>query len=174
MVIFFPACQKETSVYGNTVAVIRSVTTLRPGQPEESRKVNMVQETSVYHLEAAIAYLHAVAACFETTDWKAIYYLYTILAAERPTPIVLLNKAIAASYAVSKEVALEELQQIKGLQNYYLYHTAIGEIYFDLRCKKDAPYYYQKALSLTRSTAERQLLQEKIKACTDNSPGSFL
>ena len=131
------------------------------------------KETSVYHLEAAIAYLHAVAQCFETTDWKAIYYLYTILAAERPTPIVLLNKAIAASYAVSKEVALEELQLIKGLQNYYLYHTAIGEIYFDLRCKKDAIQYYQKALLLTKSTAERQLLQEKIKACTDDFPGSL-
>ncbi|HLL42070.1 MAG TPA: sigma-70 family RNA polymerase sigma factor [Segetibacter sp.] len=132
------------------------------------------KETSVYHLEAAIAYLHAVAPCFETTDWKAIYYLYTILAAERPTPIVLLNKAIAASYAVGKEVALEELQQIKGLQNYYLYHTAIGEIYFDLRCNKDAIHYYQKALALATSTAERQLLQEKIKACTDDFPGSSL
>ena len=131
------------------------------------------KETSVYHLEAAIAYLHAVAPCFATTDWKAIYYLYTILAAERPTPIVLLNKAIAASYAVSKEVALEELQQIKGLQNYYLYQTAIGEIYFDLHCNKDAANYYQKALSLTRSTAEQQLLQEKIKACSDDFPGSL-
>ncbi|RYZ53060.1 MAG: sigma-70 family RNA polymerase sigma factor, partial [Chitinophagaceae bacterium] len=38
------------------------------------------QETSVYHLEAAIAYLHAVAPSFEKTDWKAIYYLYSILA----------------------------------------------------------------------------------------------
>lgn len=132
------------------------------------------KETSVYHLEAAIAYLHAVAPCFETTDSKAIYYLYTILAAEHPTPIVLLNKAIAASYAVSKEVALEELQQIKGLQDYYLYHTAIGEIYFDLHYKKDAIYYYQKALTLTRSIAERQLLQDKIGACTDSFPVTSL
>ncbi|MEJ7677372.1 MAG: sigma-70 family RNA polymerase sigma factor [Segetibacter sp.] len=109
------------------------------------------RETSVYHLAAAIAYLHAVAPSFETTNWKAIYCLYNILAAKHPTPFVALNKAIAASYAVSKEAALKELHQIKGLENYYLYHTAIGEIYFDLRCMKDARHYYQKALSLTRS-----------------------
>lgn len=128
------------------------------------------KETSVYHLEAAIAYLHAVAPSFETTDWKAIYYLYQILAAEHPTAFIALNKAIAASYAVGKEAALEELQQIKGLENYYLYHTAIGEIYFELHRKNEARHYYQKALTLTRSLAEQQLLQEKIKNCDDLFP----
>jgi len=123
---------------------------------------------------AAIAYLHAIAQSFEATDWKAIYYLYRILAAEHPTPFVALNKAIAASYAISKEAALEELQQIKGLENYYLYHTAIGEIYFDLHRKKDARRYYEKALSLTRSHAEQQLLQEKINACADDFPALSL
>lgn len=126
------------------------------------------KETSVYHLEAAIAYLHAIATSFEATDWKAIHYLYKILADQHPTPFVALNKAIAASYASSKEAALIELQQIKGLENYYLYHTAIGEIYFDLHLKKDAKYYYQKALLLTTSLAEQQLLHEKINACADD------
>jgi RNA polymerase sigma-70 factor (ECF subfamily) len=72
------------------------------------------QETSVYHLEAAIAYFHAKALSFESTDWKAIYYLYSILAQQHPTPFVLLNKAIVASYAVSKEAALLQLHQIKA------------------------------------------------------------
>jgi RNA polymerase sigma-70 factor (ECF subfamily) len=124
-------------------------------------------EISTYHLEAAIAYLHAIAPSFEATDWKAIHYLYTILAGQNPTPFIALNKAIAASYAVNKQAALEELQQIKGLQNYYLYHTAIGEIYYDLNRKEDAKYYYEKALRLTTSLAEQQLLQEKIKGCTN-------
>lgn len=127
-------------------------------------------ETSAYHLEAAIAYLHAVAPSFEATDWKAIYYLYQILATERPTAFISLNKAIAASYAVGKETALEELQQIKGLEKYYLYHTAIGEIYFELHRKNEARHYYQKALTLTRSLVEQQLLQEKIKSCDNHFP----
>jgi RNA polymerase sigma-70 factor (ECF subfamily) len=122
-------------------------------------------ETSVYHLEAAIAYLHAVSPSFEATDWKAIYYLYELLVSHHPTPIIALNKAIAASYALTKEVALAELQQIKGLENYYLYYTAIGEVYFDLQHLQEAKHYYEKGLSITSSLAERQLLQEKINAC---------
>ncbi|MBD0328350.1 MAG: sigma-70 family RNA polymerase sigma factor [Pyrinomonadaceae bacterium] len=132
------------------------------------------RETSIYHLEAAIAYFHAIAPSFGATDWKAIYHLYTLLAHHHPTPFVLLNKAIAASYAVSKEAALVQLQQLKGLENYYLYHTAIGEIYFDLHCKKEAKQHYSKALSLTKSLAEQQLLQEKLQDCADDlSPFSL-
>ncbi|HEY0039683.1 MAG TPA: hypothetical protein VGB71_03420, partial [Flavisolibacter sp.] len=80
----------------------------------------------------------------------------------------LLNKAIAASYAISKEVALQELEAIKGLEKYYLYHTAVGEIYYDLKQLTIAKQHYQKALSLTKSLAEQQLLHEKIKACSDD------
>lgn len=126
------------------------------------------KETSVYHLEAAIAYLHAVAPSFEETDWKAIYYLYQILAESGATPFVLLNKAIAASYAVSKEEGLKQLESITGLETYYLYHTAIGEVYFELCQKNIARQHFQKAFSLTRSLPEQQLLQEKIKACADD------
>jgi RNA polymerase sigma-70 factor (ECF subfamily) len=126
------------------------------------------QETSVYHLEAAIAYLHAIAPSFEQTNWKAIYYLYGILAAQHSTAFVLLNKAIAAAYAISKEAALKELEEINGLEKYYLYHTALGEVYFEMHQPTFARQHYQKALALTKSVAERQLLQEKIKACADD------
>ncbi len=126
------------------------------------------QETSVYHLEAAIAYLHAVAPSFEETDWKAIYYLYSILAEQHANAFVLLNKAIAASYAISNEEGLKQLERISGLENYYLYHTAIGEMYNGLQKKGLAKAHYHKALSLTRSLAEQQLLQEKIKSCGDD------
>ena len=126
------------------------------------------KETSVYHLEAAIAYLHAVAPSFEKTDWKAIYYLYQVLAEHHPTAFVFLNKAIAASYAISKEEGLNQLEAIRGMDSYYLYHTAVGEVYFELQQKSLAKQHYQKALSLTRSLAEQQLLQEKIKACMDD------
>jgi|SRR5688572_30216079 len=124
------------------------------------------EETSVYHLEAAIAYLHTTASGFESTNWKAIHHLYSILHRHHPTPIIALNKAIATAYAFDKDMALEELQQVKGLSNYYLYHTAIGEIYFEKGEKGKASIHYQKALSLTSSSAEQQLLLEKIAACT--------
>jgi RNA polymerase sigma-70 factor (ECF subfamily) len=123
------------------------------------------KEMSVYHLEAAIAYLHAVAPSFEATDWKAIYYLYDILYTQHPTPFVALNKAIAAAYAVSPQAALDALLQIKRLDSYYLYHTALGEVYFDCGRKQEACAFFQKALLLTNSEAERQLLEEKVRHC---------
>lgn len=125
------------------------------------------KETTVYHLEAAIAYLHAIAPSFEETNWKAIYYLYGILQQKHSTPFIALNKAIAASYAVSREAALHELLEIKVLDEYYLYHTAIGEVHFENGNKKEAFVSYQRAIQLTVSTAERQLLREKIKSCCE-------
>lgn len=122
-------------------------------------------ETSVYHLEAAIASLHASAKTFDTTNWKMIHFLYEQLYRIQPTSIIALNKAIALAYAHNKEGALGELKKIEGLENYYLYQTAIGEIYYELNDKDTAKKYYETAFSLTTSKQERQLLIDKIKNC---------
>jgi RNA polymerase sigma-70 factor (ECF subfamily) len=124
-----------------------------------------VKETSVYHLEAAIAYLHAKAPSFEKTDWKPIYYLYEILYRQHPSPVIALNKAIAAMYAKDPGASLIELLEIKGLDNYYLYHTALGEIHLALACAAEAKKHFQRAMALTRSAAEQQLLSEKLRNC---------
>lgn len=123
------------------------------------------KEPSNYHIEAAIASLHASSPAFEKTDWKSIYHLYEILYRLQPVPIVALNKAIASAYAISKENALDQLLKIKGLENYYLYYTSIGEIYYELQNKEKAKKFYEKALPLTRSRQERQLLINKINNC---------
>lgn len=125
------------------------------------------EETSIYHLEAAIAYLHVMAVDFESTNWKGIYFLYTALHRQHPTDIIALNKAIAASYAVGKQTAIDELHSIKGLHDYYLYHTAFGEIYFEMGEKEKAFAYFKKALTLTSSAAEKHLISEKLKACVE-------
>lgn len=124
------------------------------------------EETSTYHIEAAIAYFHAKAPTFKETDWAAIYYLYGILHEQETTPFIALNKAIAAMYAKDADTALSELQQIKGLDKYYLYHTAIGEVYFENGERARAIQYYQKALTLTTSMPEQALIQMKIRDCT--------
>jgi RNA polymerase sigma-70 factor (ECF subfamily) len=122
-------------------------------------------EVSTYHLEAAIASLHAAAPSFEKTDWKSIYHLYEMLYQLQPSPIVAMNKAIASSYAINKEIALDQLLNIKGLENYYLYHTSIGEIYYALDNKRAARKSYETALQLTTSQQEQQLLKNKIANC---------
>lgn len=122
-------------------------------------------EVSPYHLEAAIASLHAASPSFEATDWKTIGHLYELLYKVQPTPIVAMNKAIASAYASNRQKALEELQQIKGLEQHHLYYASIGEMYLELEEKAAAKTYFEKAYSLTHSPAERKLLLSKINLC---------
>ena len=102
-------------------------------------------EVSAYHLEAAIASQHATARSFEQTDWKTIYHLYEMLYQLQPNPVVAMNKAIASSYAISKQNALQELQQIKGLENHHVYYASIAEVYFDLDNKEEAKKFFKKS-----------------------------
>ena len=122
-------------------------------------------EVSTYHLEAAIASQHATARTFDQTDWKSIYHLYEMLYQLQPNPVVAMNKAIASAYAIGRQNALNELQKIKGLEHHHLYYATVGEIYFDLDKKTEAKKFYQKALELTSSTYEQQLLMNKINNC---------
>ncbi len=122
-------------------------------------------EVSSYHLEAAIASQHATARSFEQTDWRSIYHLYEMLYQLQPNPVVAMNKAIASAYAISKQNALAELQQIKGLENHHLYYASIGEIYFELENKAEAKKFFTKALEFTSSSYDHQLLMNKINDC---------
>ena len=124
-------------------------------------------EVTTYHLEAAIASQHATARSFEQTDWKSIYHLYEMLYQLQPNPVVAMNKAIASAYAISKQNALDELKQIKGLENHHLYYATLGEIYFDLENKVEAKKFFTKALKLTSSSYEQQLLMSKINSCSE-------
>lgn len=116
---------------------------------------------SPYHFEAAIASLHAAAPSFEQTDWKTIYHFYELLYIMQPNPVVAMNKAIASAYSNNKQKALQELQQIKGLELYHIYHASIGEMYFELDEKAIAKESFEKAYNLTNSFTEQQLLLKK-------------
>src|SRR5262249_9144023 len=52
-------------------------------------------ELSEYHVEAAIAWVHATAPRAEDTDWRKVVSMYDRLLAIRPSPVVALNRAIA-------------------------------------------------------------------------------
>ena len=122
-------------------------------------------EVSVYHIEAAIASLHASAPSFSQTDWQSIYHLYETLYQLQPNPVVAMNKAIASAYAIGKQHALDELLLIRGLETHHLYYASIGEIQFELNEKENARKAFENALRLTNSHSEKQLLLEKIKLC---------
>ncbi len=120
---------------------------------------------SHYHLEAAIAYEHCIAPNYLSTNWKAILTYYDALLSRRPDPVVSLNRCIAIMEAEGPLKAFEDWQQLKGekiLQQYYLYHAAVGEIYARLGDKEQAIAAFSQAKKLTLSENEKRFLMDKI------------
>ncbi|MCX6317669.1 MAG: sigma-70 family RNA polymerase sigma factor [Bacteroidetes bacterium] len=122
-------------------------------------------EISPFQLEAAIASLHAAAPSFEKTDWTRIHQLYEWLYQLQPNPVVAMNKAIAAAYAISPQESLRLLQEVQGLEKNHIYHACLGEVYLDLHNGPQAKHSFEQALTLTTSRSEQLLLQQKISLC---------
>jgi RNA polymerase sigma factor (sigma-70 family) len=124
---------------------------------------------SRYHLEAAIAWHHAVAVRFEDTDWKAIGGLYDALMRIAPSPVVALNRAIAVGQRDGPRSGIAAIEAISGderLQRYPFYHAALGEFYLDVRSHDRARRHFASAVELARTPQERARLQLRLDACT--------
>jgi predicted RNA polymerase sigma factor len=125
-------------------------------------------ELTEYHVEAAIAWVHANARCTEDTDWGRIVYLYDQLMTIRPSPVVALNRAIAIAQQEGPERGLEEIHAIEGhdrLAAYPFYAAALGEL--ELRCgrHKAAREHFRAALALARNPMERRFFEQRVAAC---------
>jgi RNA polymerase sigma factor (sigma-70 family) len=119
-----------------------------------------------YHLEAGIASLYTTAESFENTDWEKILYLYDILYKMNLSPIIGLNRAIVVAHIKGAEQAIKEIKLLprsEMIQEYYLYHSALGELYLQNGQPKIAAEHLKTALSLTSSEAERKFLKKKIE-----------
>jgi RNA polymerase sigma-70 factor (ECF subfamily) len=120
---------------------------------------------SEYHVEAAIASIHAIAPTFEGTNWRELLKLYELLMEMKPGPMVALNKAIATGYAKSPDDGLAELKKIIQLEEHYLYVSAVGNFYLMKNEREVASQYFSTALSKAFTKTERELLQRKIESC---------
>jgi RNA polymerase sigma factor (sigma-70 family) len=125
-------------------------------------------EVTEYHVEAAIAAVHARAFHAEDTDWATIVSLYDTLLKIRPSPIVALNRAIAVAQHQGPERGLEEIHAIPGgdrLANYPFYFAAIGQLEFRRGRRGPAREHFQAALTLARNPMERRFLEQRVRAC---------
>jgi RNA polymerase sigma factor (sigma-70 family) len=122
---------------------------------------------SAYHIEAAIAYEHCIAASFDTTNWHKILELYDWLCHVAPSDIAEMNRAVVVLTLSGTQEAMSALDRISNkqkLETYYLYHSLIGEIFALQNEHKKAIMHFEKAINLTKSVSEKKLLQEKMKA----------
>jgi len=138
-----------------------------------------------YVLQAAIAACHARAGTADATDWTGIVALYDALAQVAPSPIVELNRAVAVSMADGPAAGLELVDALTGLelvdaltglelvdaltgepalQAYHLLPAVRGDFLVKLGRFDEAGVELARAASMTRNTAERNLLLERAKA----------
>jgi RNA polymerase sigma factor (sigma-70 family) len=125
-------------------------------------------ELTEYHIEAAIAWVHAMADRTENTDWENIVSLYDKLMTIRPSPVVALNRAIAIAQHDGPERGLEAIHAIPDsdrLAAYPFYHAALGEFEFRRGRQTVAREHFRSALALARNPMERQFLKKRIGAC---------
>ena len=120
-------------------------------------------EISSYHIEAAIASVHAHSPTFDHTDWGTIVTLYDRLLAITPSAIVRFNRAIALGRAQGAAAGLKALEAVEGLERSHLFHAAHGDLLRDLSRIPEAREAYDSAVALARSATERALLKKKIR-----------
>jgi RNA polymerase sigma factor (sigma-70 family) len=116
-----------------------------------------------YQVQAAIAALHAEAADYERTDWSQIRLLYDRLQALTPSPVVLLNRAVATRYVVGPEAALAEITPLAAdLDGYRLFHALQAGLLTGLGRDDEARAASERALALAGNPAERELLARRL------------
>lgn len=124
-------------------------------------------ELSEYHIEAAIASVHACAAGVDDTDWEQIVSLYDRLMALRPSPVIALNRAIALAQQYGPRRGLEAIRAIERperLAKYPFYWAALGELKFLAGSHEEAERDFRSAASVARNAMERRFFEQRVEA----------
>jgi len=120
-----------------------------------------------YQLQAAIAAVHTVAENAADTDWAQIAALYNELARLNPSPIVLLNGAVAVGMSEGAERGLALIDQLgvsSALDRYHLFHAARADMLRRLGSRTAAADAYRRALELAANGIERTFLERRLAA----------
>ena len=118
-----------------------------------------------FALQAAIAALHADAPNADATDWRQIVGLYGLLRLADDSPVVELNRAVAAAMLEGPSVGLRLIDAILergALTDYYLAHSARADLCRRLGRTTEARASYERALALTKQEPERRFLERRL------------
>ena len=122
-------------------------------------------QLTTHHLQAGIASYHALAADYESTDWRQILSLYDALVELDPSPIAKLNRSVAVSMVSGPAAGLYELERITRdptMDRYPLYHATLADFHRRLGNVDQAIAYYTKTLELAYTEPERNFVERKL------------
>ena len=137
---------------------------------EQAEECARARETAPgpYALQAAIAACHARAPEAEDTDWARIVGIYGALAERTPSPIIVLNRAVALGMLMGPAAGLEivdALQDEPALKNYHLLPSVRGDLLKKLGRMEEARAAFERAAAMTENEREKRLLLDRAKAC---------
>jgi RNA polymerase sigma-70 factor (ECF subfamily) len=125
---------------------------------------------SRYHLEAGISAEHCRAADFNSTNWQRIVSMYDVLISILPSPLQLLNRAVAIAQWKGPSAGLAELDRCPPgpiADHYHLWPAVRGELLRRMGRWAEAESHFARALRLTESAVERQLLARRWDECRE-------
>ena len=117
-----------------------------------------------YVVQAAIAACHALAPTWEETDWTAVLSWYDVLLSVHDTPVVRLNRAVAVGELRGGLAGLAELDVIRGLEGYPLWHAARAELLLRLKRAGEARTAFAAALALPQNGVQHAHLSRRLDA----------
>lgn len=118
-------------------------------------------EVSSYHLEARIASLHC-SKDDRKEKWQEILQLYDQLLRLNYSPSIALHRAVALYKTAGATVAIAEAEKLK-MENNHFYFVLLGELYSHSD-KEKARHHFQKGYDLAKTSAEKEVIMDKIKA----------
>jgi RNA polymerase sigma-70 factor (ECF subfamily) len=130
-----------------------------------------LRRPGVYQLQAAVAAAHARAPTAAATDWREIVVLYDRLSQIAPTPVVLLNRAVAVAMADGPEAGLalvSELEDSAALRDYHLLPATRADLLRRLGRDREAEAAYRQALELAPTDAEQRFLRKRLVQVGDS------
>ena len=128
-----------------------------------------------YALQAAIAACHARARVASDTDWPRIVALYDGLAQISPSPVVELNRGVAAAQAFGPQAGLDivrPLFEVPSMRGYHLLPAVAGDLFCRSGDHEQARQQFLRAASLTKNDRERSTMQRRAAQCAAHGAAS--
>jgi RNA polymerase sigma-70 factor (ECF subfamily) len=115
-----------------------------------------------YQILAAINAVHTSARTSSATDWSQVLALYDQLLRLDPSPIVVLNRAIAVAELDGPQVALAIVDGLaEALNDYHAYHATRADLLCRLGRDQQAREAYTRAIALAGNTGETATLERR-------------
>ncbi|RYB94073.1 sigma-70 family RNA polymerase sigma factor [Nocardioides oleivorans] len=115
-----------------------------------------------YQVLSAINAVHTDAADARDTDWSQVVALYDQLVRLDANPVVALNRAIAVAELDGPQVALAQVDALRGpLDDYHAFHATRADLLRRLGRSADSRAAYDRAIALAGNSAESAYLTRR-------------